>query len=237
MSQGVTGVRYYLYVSEAKLDMLFEQIPQKLLSRLATEAKVDLKVVSVAVQKAARAEPGTYGRLDVVERYLEREYDIGWMTEPTSWFRGDLGLRIAGYGSATGPVFMTGQEGRTVVALIGSAHHLVGHRVQAEGIPVGHSMLPSLFRLLRETPEDWPRREPTAVSGRDYPANDREALRQVLDFSAHLTEPATYCEFLARRLLRGTATDENGQEWEVVIGTPLYVAMAEDEDDGAGGRR
>lgn len=39
-------MRYYLYLSDAKLDMLFEQIPQKLLPRLVTEAKVDLKVVS-----------------------------------------------------------------------------------------------------------------------------------------------------------------------------------------------
>ncbi|MFE2180043.1 DUF7019 family protein [Streptomyces sp. NPDC059455] len=226
-------MRYYLYVSQSKLEMLFQQIPQKLLGRLAAEAKVDLKVLSLALQKPAGPAAGTYGQLDVIEEYLDREYDIGWMAEPSSWFRGDLGLRIAGYGQSAGPVFMTGQEGRTVIALIGSAHHLVGQKAPAEGIAVAHSMLPSLFRLLREAPEEWPRDEPTAISGRGHPANEREALEQVLEFSASLRGPAMYCEFLARRLLRGTVTDPGGEELDIVVGTPLYVAMAEG-DEGQG---
>nr|WP_232626870.1 SAVMC3_10250 family protein [Streptomyces alfalfae] len=111
---------YYLYVSGTKLDMLYEQIPPKLLKRLAVEAKVDLKVLSVAVQ-SPRADVTSYDKLDLVEAYLEREFDVSWMTEPRPWFRGDLELRVAGYGSPEGPTFMTGRDGDTVIALIGSA--------------------------------------------------------------------------------------------------------------------
>jgi hypothetical protein len=37
-------VRYYLYLSTAKVDMLYGQIPPKLLKCLAVEAEVDLEV-------------------------------------------------------------------------------------------------------------------------------------------------------------------------------------------------
>ncbi|MFD6433771.1 DUF7019 family protein [Streptomyces venezuelae] len=206
-------MRYYLYVSGTKLDMLYEQIPPKLLKRLAVEAKVDLKVLSVAVQ-SPRADVTTYDRLDIVEAYLEREFDVSWMTEPRPWFRGDLELRVAGYGSPEGPTFMTGRDGDTVIALIGSAHHLLGQRTAPETIQASYSMLPSLFRLLEETP------------GR---AHGQDAAHQVLEFAETLSEPPVYSEFLARRLLHGTATGRDGRQVDIVVGTPLYVAMA-DED-------
>jgi hypothetical protein len=223
-------VRYYLYLSRAKLDMLHGQIPEKLLRRLAVEAKLDLKVVSVSMQ-SPRAEVSEYDRLKLVEAYLEREFDVSWISEPASWFRGDLELRIAGYGSARGPVFMTGSEGDTVVALIGSAHHLVGQQAVPEFLRT-YSSLPSLFHLLRDAPEDWPLDEPWQAGGRRDLGGERD-LRQVVTFARSLKEPATYCEFLARRLLRGTLPSSDGRELEVVVGTPLYVALA-DGDEGEG---
>ncbi|MFE6946034.1 DUF7019 family protein [Streptomyces chartreusis] len=220
-------VRYYLYVSRSKVDMLFQQIPQKLLKQLAAEAKVDLKLVSLAVQKQAAPEPSLYGQLDIVEEYLDREYSLGWMTDPTSWFRGELGLQIAGYESVTGPMFMTGRANRTVVALIGSARHQTGHHATTEAISASYSMLPPLFELLRQAPHDWHVTPPDPRQVDLFPWNEQNALEDVLDFSRGLRSPAVHCEFLARRLLHGTHVDDNG-EIDIVVGTPLYVAMAED---------
>ncbi|MCI0689871.1 MAG: hypothetical protein L0Y54_21920 [Sporichthyaceae bacterium] len=45
-------MKYYLYVSDRKVDMLFDQIPRRLRRRLAAEAKVDLKVASVTLTSA-----------------------------------------------------------------------------------------------------------------------------------------------------------------------------------------
>jgi hypothetical protein len=207
-------VRYYLYVSQAKLDMLFEQIPQKILPRLVTEAKVDLKVVGVSLRRAG-AELTRYHRLDIVEEYLAQEYDIGWMTEPSFWFRGDLGLRMSVTSSGNGPVFMTGSDGDLVVALVGSARHVIGQEhASSPDLRLGGSWLPALQALLRQETMDS--------------LDDGETLRDTLTFSRRLAGPATWCEFLARRLMHGTVTDEDGRQREVVIGTPLYVAMSED---------
>ncbi|MFC6063859.1 DUF7019 family protein [Streptomyces ochraceiscleroticus] len=209
-------VRYYLYLSDAKLDMLFEQIPQKLLPRLVTEAKVDLKVVSFSVQRA-QSEMSRYDRLEVVEAFLEREYDVGWMTEPAFWFRGESGLRVSGADGAGGPVLMTGTDSEPVVVLIGSAHHVMGGEQPSPELGrVGHSWLPSLHRLLQN-----------ARPGNTGSLDDRGTLRDSLAFAQQATGPAMWCEFLARQLMRGTVTQE-GRTREVVIGTPLYVAMCDE---------
>jgi hypothetical protein len=218
-------VRYYLYVSRAKTDMLFGQIPRKLLSRLVTEAKLDLKLVSVSVQEP-REQPGLYDRLDVVEAYLDREYDISWMTESAFWFRGEAGLRIAGGDDISGPVLMTGVEENLVVALIGSARHLVGHQEPSPELGrVGHSWLPSLHRLLENALAD-------ADAGNAPAVDEQGTLRDVVAFSGRVAGPATSCEFLARQLMRGTVVDRDGRSRNVVIATPLYVAMS-DEIPGA----
>ncbi|WP_409060224.1 DUF7019 family protein [Streptomyces sp. SYP-A7185] len=221
-------MRYYLYLSAAKLDMLYGQIPQTLLRRLAVEAKVDLKVLGVAMQ-SPRGETTTYDRLDIVENYLEREFDVSWMTEPSSWFRGDLALRSAGYSSSEGPVLMTGREGDTVIALIGSARHLIGQRPAPDVTLRAYSALPALFQLLHDAPEDWPLDLPR--ERRTRPPDEADAMRDVLEMSEALTAPAVFCDFLARRLLRGSVVLDDGRELNVVVGTPLYVAMADDDQE------
>jgi hypothetical protein len=205
-------VRYYLYVSEAKLDMLFDQIPQTVVPRLVSEAKVDLKIVGVSVRRAG-GELNRYNRLDIVEEYLAREYDIGWMSESSFWFRGDLGLRISVTGNGKGPVFMTGSDGDLVVALIGSAQHVIGHEHTSPDLRPG-SWLPALQTLLRHGSKN-----PGAL-------HDLDTLGDTLEFSRRVTGPRTWCEFLAKQLMRGTVTGRDGREREVVIGTPLYVAMS-----------
>ncbi|MEU5901847.1 MULTISPECIES: SAVMC3_10250 family protein [unclassified Streptomyces] len=225
-------MRYYVYLSTAKVDMLYEQIPPKLLKRLAVEAKVDLKILSLAVQ-SPRAETSRYDRLDIVESYLERESDVGWMTEPTAWFRGDLALRIAGYGEVNKPTLMTGRDGDTVVALIGSAHHLVGYEAPPEMGRIGFSGLPSLFRLLQETPPEWESHFNVRSLGGRMPSRGGVA-QDVLQAAEALTVPPVYCDFLARQLMRSTVTREDGEELTIVVGTPLYVAMSDQVHEGEG---
>lgn len=208
-------MRYYLYVSQAKLDMLFDQIPRKVMPRLVTEAKLDLKVVGVSLQRPG-GELTRYHRLDIVEEYLAQEYDIGWMTEPSFWFRGDLGLRISVAHEGRGPMLMAGTDHDLVVVLIGSAHHVIGQEHTTQDLRMSGSWLPALQALLRHGTTN-----PHAL-------DEQDTYRDTLAFVRKVTGPTTWCEFLARQLMRGTVTDHDGRELEIVIGTPLYVAMSED---------
>ncbi|MET7363839.1 SAVMC3_10250 family protein [Streptomyces sp. NPDC005562] len=227
----IPPMRYYLYVSTAKVDMLYGQIPQKLLRRLAVEAKLDLKVVSLALQ-ASPSETTTYDRLDLVEAYLDREHDVSWMTEPAAWFRGEAALRVAGYGDPDGPTLMTGYDGDTVVALIGSADHLIGHKAAPEMHRVGFSGLPALFRLLQDTPPAWEGQFEVRARGR-MPSRG-SVTENVLRCADSLTVPPMNCEFLARHLLRDTVTRPDGREVTVIVGTPLFVAMSDQVPEGTG---
>ncbi|MEU6994650.1 SAVMC3_10250 family protein [Streptomyces sp. NPDC046465] len=224
-------MRYYFYVSTAKVDMLYGQIPQKLLRRLAVEAKLDLKVVSLALQ-STRSETTAYDQLDLVEAYLDREYDVSWVTEPAAWFRGEAALRVAGYGDPDGPTLMTGYDGDTVVALIGSARHLIGHQASPEMKQVGFSGLPGLFRLLQDAPPEWDRQFDVRFRGR-MPSRT-SITENVLHCAESLTVPPMCCEFLARQLLRDTVTRADGREVTVVVGTPLFVAMSDRAAEGEG---
>ncbi|KUF16581.1 DUF7019 family protein, partial [Streptomyces silvensis] len=160
-------------------------------------------------------------------------FDVSWMSEPTAWFRGDLGLRVAGYGEVNRPTLMTGQDGDTVVALIGSAHHLVGYQAPPEMGRIGFSGLPSLFRLLRDTPPEWEDHFNVRSRGGRMPSRGGVA-QDVLRAAETLTVPPMYCEFLARQLMCSTVTREDGKELTILVGTPLYVAMSDEAHAGEG---
>jgi len=230
---GFGNMRYYVYVSDAKLELLLGQIPPKRLSRLAAEFTIDLKLVTMTVQTAAPPEATRYQRLAVVERAIERDEDVSGLEEPSVWFSGKLGLRSMIYGGeSTGLLLFTGMWNGTVIALIGSAHHLIGSGAAPEAVPIGYSgsMLPTFFTLLERDQAEWDDRHQVQESNRPLTRRDRpsdqQSLQQVIDCAEQITGPRQGYEFLARRLLLGTRLDPDGWPVRVLIGTPLYVALS-----------
>ena len=43
-------MRYYVYISDAKIDMLYPQIPKKFLKKYSKEFKFDIKIFSVTLK-------------------------------------------------------------------------------------------------------------------------------------------------------------------------------------------
>ena len=85
-------VRYYVYASDVKIDMIYSQIPPKLLSRIVGELKLDLKVLALSLRKRETDET-LYSKLGVVENYLDNEFEVGSVAESGAWFRGALPMR------------------------------------------------------------------------------------------------------------------------------------------------
>jgi len=46
-------MKFYLYVSDAKVDMLFSQVPHELKKKVATEWKIDLKLLDLLRREAS----------------------------------------------------------------------------------------------------------------------------------------------------------------------------------------
>jgi hypothetical protein len=180
------------------LTLLYGQIPPKLLSRLSTELRIDLKVLAVSV-KMDRPEDARYGRLQVVERYIDQNYDVSTADQPSAWFRGELGLRSGLYGDqSSGMLLLTGLAGESLIVLIGSAHHLTGQRPAPGSIPMTYSYLPALLGLIeRDDAERTDRRRVThPLYKSPVEPTDEIALRQVAQFVQRVRGPSEPCEFL-----------------------------------------
>lgn len=219
--KGAEAIRYYAYVSDAKLDMLYGQIPATLRSRLLAELKLDIKVVSLSVRERESDET-RYGKLKIVEKYLEQNVGIGSVSEPATWFRGRLSLRSGLYRNAPdgGLAYFAGFHDGVRIALIGSARHLTGSKGPTAEIGFSYSGLPSLFTVLRQHETD-------GVSLADPNWDEERARMEIREFADALGGLPEPSEFLAKRLFFSPATKADAGMTHVLLGTPLYVALAD----------
>ena len=234
------SLRYYLYISDSKLDMLFEQIPPKLRTRFAAEVKVDLKVVGVALTSAQPTTVRT-AKLRLIERYLESETGVGSVDEPQLYFRGGLPMEWGYVGSQEpgqrrGVVFMSKGDGLTV-ALIGSHFHVLGHQRADPDAPM--SAPPDLYETVqdrgpsRTTHPPGEARSSTetgaaigATLGLETSQSPTlELPSRLVTAISELTIDGDYqeLEFLAMRLGDGRLADGR----RVLVGSPLFVALGD----------
>jgi hypothetical protein len=123
--------RFYVYISDAKVDMLLGQIPAGLLERLAAEVTVDLKILSVKV--ATRDAPETrFSRVALVTRFLQDQNLVGRASDSAQYFATEASpMRWGLIGrnditGAAGIAYFTGDSDSARVFLTGSPHHILG---------------------------------------------------------------------------------------------------------------
>lgn len=122
-------VKYYVYVSDAKVDMVYPQIPPTVLGRISAELKIDLGYLSASVQPKDR-EVTRYSKLKVVANYIEGHSDVGTVHEPREYFKGTLDARslaysyMAFFGGRLSASSSAAEE--TIVGLCGNVRHLIG---------------------------------------------------------------------------------------------------------------
>ncbi len=215
-------MRYYVYVSDAKLDMLYGQIPATIRSRLVAELKLDIKIMSVSIRER-ESEATRYAKLDIVEKYLERNVGISSISEPNAWFRGRLSLRSGLYRNAPGGLtYFSGLHNGVQLALIGSARHLIGSPGQTAEIGLTYSRLPTLFTVLHRDQAETI--SPSTGVEQDEIQQAVAETREFADALGGLPEPS---EFLARRLLYAPVPETDPSVTHVLLGTPLYVALTD----------
>ena len=110
------AVRYYIYVSDSKLDMLSEQIPPPLRQRVAAEPMRRRGLLAVTASRTRSSETRT-AKLRLVEAYVDQNDLAGTVDDPKAYFRGSLEMRWAPIGMGWGQVkpttvFFVGQRRR-----------------------------------------------------------------------------------------------------------------------------
>ncbi|MER5756074.1 SAVMC3_10250 family protein [Streptomyces sp. NPDC002088] len=211
--------RYYLYVSDAKVDMLLSQIAPGWARKRVTEVNFDLKMVG-AKRTVEAAGADRFARLERVMRHLEDHGDLGDVDEPGQYVHGVLPMQWGAIGDG-GTVYFGGRGERTIVGLGGSTAHVVSTQ-PAEGLSqhrLSGSVMPMMLDQL------------AALAAGDTVTTDvDDALTTAIRANSALRGPAQRVEFVAKRMLYGPCPYPElypGQDMAVLLGSPLFVALAE----------
>ncbi|MGX1130866.1 hypothetical protein RKD49_003056 [Streptomyces glaucescens] len=212
------SVRYYLYISDAKVDMLLSQVDPAYDRKRVTEFSVGVTMAG-AKRSVESAAPDRVNRLERVVRHLEDHADLGTVDEPGQYVHGVLPMQWAALGDDT--LYFGGRTERTVVGLGGSAGHALG-TVPGEAPPQDRLSASLPLVLLTRL---------AALAAQDGTADaDPDALASVLHANGALRGPAMTVEFVAKRMLHGPCPYPEffpGRAMSVLLGSPLYVALVD----------
>ena len=81
-------MRYYSYISDAKVDMLLPQVPDGIKQTVAAELGFDLKLVKGKMKAETKTLEDRVARLAVVEKHLRKEEQLGSVLNPRKWIEG-----------------------------------------------------------------------------------------------------------------------------------------------------
>jgi hypothetical protein len=233
-------MRYYIYVSETKVEQLYAQIPTKLRAKIAAKFTIDLKLIKGEFE-GRQPQESLFSKLDIVRTYLEDEGLIGTADDPKSFFGEIMPLSWGPYGGSDEEedefVYFGGRTEETIVGLGGSLKHVIGEvgRLEAHSYSLTQYLVDGLRDVMRASGVD-----------RELGENEATALACVGITSGRMGGPWERMEFVAKRLTHGIVNNVwwnprhhdpfGGQNFEgyedvgqirAVLGTPLFVAMAE----------
>ena len=118
-------VKYYIYVSDSKIDMLYPQI------------------VNLALKDSQSNQKTRYDKLNVIIKHIEKQYGVGTVDSPKEYFKGVLPMRWGPYGfvppgESNNFIYFGGKTtSGTILGLGGSIHHLIGEQ-RGESNPHPH---------------------------------------------------------------------------------------------------
>src|SRR5262245_58771753 len=169
-------MRFYLYVSQTKVDQLFDQVPGKRLGKIAKKLTIDLKLLKAQfANQVGDPQYSLYAKLSIIERFLDESGSVLGVdeVEPDQgplFFAGQMGLRWgrlirrAGEPGSTGEprkeepsgvVYFFGRTSDTLLGMGGSARHIVGAAEGAQSMWQIGSAPHDLIDAMREDDVQW----------------------------------------------------------------------------------
>jgi len=227
-AKNAADMKWYLYRSDAKLRMLFQQIA-KTGAKKAIEWKAGFSGVGLSRKSESNEEVDEDEMLKAVTERLEYDGRVGTLEEPNLYIKGIMSMRWGMYNdlgrrdAAEGPlVYFGGLDKDTpmLLALGGSSKH------EGATSTYSRSSTPALVDALSRGIE-------TGEFDRVYPKEEREedGIYRAIAIAQHYLRPPTQnLEFLAKTLMVGDIIGVEQyigiDKTKVILGTPLYVALA-----------
>jgi hypothetical protein len=233
-------MKYYIYISDAKIDMLLPQVPHDIRQKVAVEFKTDIKIFSASRKTETESDDNRIARLESVLDFLRQYSDLGSVDRPGEYIADSISMRWGPY-TGTGPntvVYFGGETERTAIGLGGSIRHVLG--AVGNDSPTVGSLTPFIMKtLVHELNLDQPEIHPSLAT---HPDAHTLPFAAILLANQNMMGPTQRLEFVAKRLLdsdRDLSTEErettiqhnsmqNGSHLKrILLGTPLYVALAD----------
>lgn len=223
-------MKFYLYISDAKVDMLLPQVPHELKKKVAFEFKLDLKLISASRRSETEGTDDRIARLEAVVSFIRETCDVGSVETPREYVEDTLPMKWGPYGwrNDSPVVYFGAATETTVVGLGGSMKHVMGSTGPASAD--SQSFTPILLSFLERQFESELEKHRTESGGAEGTKLDKDeaemSLGAVALASIYMRGPKQNLNFLAKRLLFGRS-EPHAQGRSVLLATPLYVALAE----------
>lgn len=229
-------MKYYLYISDTKVDMLYAQIPQNSKYKISKELKIDLKILSTSF-KEIKSEETRYSKLKIVIDFIEKNLNIGTIDNlgkffeetvhnPSDYFKGTLPMKWGPSSYTSDTVFFgCSDKGNYFIGLGGSSKHVIGNRGTGASLVPSSSTTSHLLSVIKKELQLL-----NIENGNSW-ENEDFALENVYYFTKNMNGPTQQIEFLARNLLQGYTNDHEGDLARVIFGTPIYVAIADSDNN------
>jgi hypothetical protein len=227
--------KYYLYISDQKVDMLFPQVPVSIRMQTGTRFGITDGKPLKEYSDLDRAGNRIF-KLDAVLEFLRETGQIGTIDDPKAYFSGS-GQIEWGYTHAFGNrpkpfAYFTGETEGTAFLLSASSKYLAdGPRGKQSGF--SSSSVPHVIdSLIKEIESNGT--VPSTLDAsklisdhekKDLPFTGNSLALDLVDtISGHLMAASQPLEFAAKTLLRGVSP-RYGRKINI-LGSPLYVALA-----------
>jgi hypothetical protein len=231
-------IKWYLYVSDSKLQMLFQQVAKG--SKKEIEWKAGYAGIGLSRKKESDETADRDDMLKAVIEALEYNTQVGTLENPNLYIKGIMPIRWGMYNDLGrrdpdhGPLVYFGGFDKDMPMLLGlggSSKHVVGH--EGATSTYSRSSTRALVDALLVGIEDgqFERRYPREEHEED------EIFRAIAIAQHYLRPPTQNMEFFAKTILTGSIYGVEQyigiKETKVILATPLYVALAAPEpEDG-----
>lgn len=230
-------MRYFLYISDAKVNMLLSQIPSETKAVIEAKLGFNIGLLSGDIKTKRTSLEDKVQRLAAVEKHLLSTQVIGSCDKPEAWIRGEGSAIVAqllpsgegrwSNGRGAEAVFFILRTENSLVAMGGSSHHLIGSTSTNQCVS-GMSFAPSLLdafaeisdspMILQMTEERFKYNSQVGIAR----TATHPWTRVIIDAAQNLSGASQNISFIAKRLM-----SEDCYGTTVTLATPLYVEQVD----------
>ena len=214
-------MRYYVYISDSKLEMLYEQVPMRNRESIAAELNINFGLIQTKFQSETVAN-ARHQKIQMVQKYLGKK--VGSIGDGKPYAHGVAKVAWGPLEEYPEVVYFGGNSNSCQLALVGSYGNCVG--VSSSGSPNGYSSSSYIVGLLarRHALPNNRYAKLTSLSADELQEHARSAVAEANICSI---VPNTTIEFLARTSVRPQSPNGSGEC--VYIGSPIFIAERDHE--------